>query len=126
MKLRWFLMEASVGDIHDIVDEEDLSINERKKSMQGLNQTALDEDITMSITISCQSRDSSNRFLAIYVQIDRIIKWYCKICRLIISNQMSSHSKLRVYTRVVREVHKCLRRILKSVWFPRNCSEQVL
>ena len=42
----------------------------------------------MSIAISSYCKETHNKFLFLYTHIAKIVKWYCKIVHLIVSNQV--------------------------------------
>lgn len=105
MKLRWFLTDTSIGDIYDIVDDEEFTQPDFKKSVGMMAPGTVEEDITMSIGSSChQSRETEcNKFLALYGQLNQIVRWYCKIAKQVVSKQMQSNAKLRVYVELLKK-----------------------
>jgi len=95
LKLRWYLLDSTIGDIVDIMDEEEAS--DRKPP-------TLEEDITLSLNLSASpALEFSNKLLDLMVQIIKTVKWYCKIVRLVIINQMKEAHKLVVYSEVQKK-----------------------
>ena len=91
LKLRWYLLDSTIGDILDIVDEED---PDRRK----LINSQAEDDGTLSMDMSVvHARDISNKFLAILIQIGKVIKWYCKIVKLVVQTQLASAFRLTIY-----------------------------
>ena len=94
------MLDSTIGDITDILDEE--YAPEKKKA--GLVHS-VDEDITLSIAMSsCFSGNMlHNKLLAILVQVSKTVKWYCRVVRLFVTNQMKESSKLEVYSEVLKK-----------------------
>ena len=95
LNLRWFLLDSTIGDIVDIMDEEEAT--EKKPP-------TLEEDITLSLNMSASpALEFNNKLLDLMVQIIKTIKWYCKIVRLIIFNQMKEADKPKVYSEIQKK-----------------------
>lgn len=98
LKIRWYLQDSAIGDILDITEIDDFVPLEKRKSIGNL-----DTDITMSLTYSnVQSKELGNRYLSIYLHIIKVVKWYCKVVKLAVSNQVSANAKLRLYSELLK------------------------
>lgn len=94
LKIRWYLQDSAIGDIFDITEIDDLVPIEKRKSVGNT-----DTDITMSLTYSnVQGKELGNPYLSIFLHIIKVVRWYCKVVKLTVSNQVSSNAKLRLYS----------------------------
>lgn len=98
LKIRWYLHDSALGDILDIVEIDDPIALEKRKSLGNL-----DSDITMSLTYSnVQSKEYTNSYLAIFLHLNKVVRWYCKVASLTIFNQSLTSNKLRIFSELLK------------------------
>jgi hypothetical protein len=98
LKLRWYMHDSAYGDILDITEIDDPMALVKRKSIGNV-----DTDITMSLTYSnVQTKEYNNSYLAIFLHINKVVRWYCKLVSLTISNQNPAASKLKLYSELLK------------------------
>ena len=98
LKVRWYALDSTLGDIHDIVEDEEEKPTDRKKPAFG----AHDEEVTASFASSLEQAESGNKMLRLYLSIRKSLVWYCKLVKLVVASQQCRKQQLKVYAELLK------------------------